>query len=170
MLDIIDKNNEIFSLRLFREHCVKIDIDGITNYIKDLSIFHKVDLSDILIVDNSIISFVFHLNNGIAILPFYENKHDRELVYLAKYLNSIVDSIDLREPNRKNIKYVVDETINQITYKMIKSMPNFQSNIEFYDTLGVNNDIESEYKGKTVENLKNYFNKICMKVISYNNK
>ena len=100
-MDYLDKNNELFSLRLFREHCTKIEFQNSINYIKDLRIFQNVDLNDILIVDNSIVSFAFHMNNGIAILPYYDNKRDKELVYLSKYLDSIVNSTDLRQEKRR---------------------------------------------------------------------
>ena len=136
VLNIIDKNYEIFSLRLFREHCLKIELNNTTNYIKDLSIFHNVSLKDMLIVDNSIISFVFHITNGIAILPYYDNKSDRELVYLCKYLESIVDSSDLRVPNRKHIKYIIEEIKDDYyNQKQSKSLYNRFHALEFYDSL-----------------------------------
>ena len=39
-----------------------------------------------VIVDNATYSFAFHLGNGIPVIPFYENKNDRELYFLTKYL------------------------------------------------------------------------------------
>ena len=42
-----------------------------------------------VIIDNSNLSFAFHLDNGIPILPFYDNKKDNELVTLVNYLNYI---------------------------------------------------------------------------------
>ena len=63
VLDIFDKNNEIFSLRLYRENCVQTKLEDDKVYIKDLRIFQNVDLKDMIIIDNSILSFAFHLVN-----------------------------------------------------------------------------------------------------------
>ena len=57
------------------------------------SIFDKYyDLKDIVIVDNSVLSFAYHLNNGIPIVPYYDSKEDSELIILSKYLLFIADS------------------------------------------------------------------------------
>lgn len=83
-------------------------IDENIVYIKDLRIFKNVDIKDMLIVDNSLLSFACHLDSGIPILPFYDNKSDIELVYLANYLESIANKPDLRLENIKYIKYTYD--------------------------------------------------------------
>lgn len=56
----------------------------------------KID--DIILVDNAAYSFAFHLGfkffcfistclaNGIPIIPFYDDKNDKELLYLTDYL------------------------------------------------------------------------------------
>ena len=56
-------------MRLYRQHCVE------TNYglIKDLRIVKNRDLKDMIIVDNSALSFAFHVKNGIPILPFFDD-------------------------------------------------------------------------------------------------
>ena len=105
MLDLIDKNNDLFSYRLFRENCIKSEINSSIIYIKDLRIFKNVDIKDMLIVDNSILSFAFHLDSWIPILPYYSNINDRELIYLVQYLDTIVNSYDLRIENKKFIKW-----------------------------------------------------------------
>ena len=105
VLDIFDKNNEIFSLRLYRENCVQTKLDNDKVYIKDLRIFQYVDLKDMIIIDNSILSFAFHLDNGIPILPYYSNKGDRELTYLVHYLGNLINHVDLSAENKKFIKY-----------------------------------------------------------------
>ena len=63
-------------MRLYRQHCVE------TNYglIKDLRIVGNRDLKDMIIVDNSALSFAFHVRNGIPILPFYDDQFDEELL------------------------------------------------------------------------------------------
>jgi len=73
-------------------------------YVKDLRIFKGVDLKNIVIVDNSVLSFAFHLENGIPILPFYDNKSDNEMNVLVNYLKTIAKKEDLRTENKKYIK------------------------------------------------------------------
>ena len=63
--------------RLYRQHCIKTN-EGV--YIKDLRVVRNRKLKDIILVDNAVYSFGFQLTNGVPILPFYENKSDRELV------------------------------------------------------------------------------------------
>ena len=40
-------------------------------------------MEDIVIVDNAVYSFGFQLENGIPIIPFYEDKEDEELLHLT---------------------------------------------------------------------------------------
>ena len=51
--------------------------------VKDLSIFKDVQIENILIVDNNIYSFAFHLENGIPILGYMGGKDDVELIKLC---------------------------------------------------------------------------------------
>lgn len=62
---------------------------------KDLRIL-GVDLKDVVLVDNSTYSFAFQLDNGIPILPFYNDRNDDELLHLTNYLEAIADSDDMR--------------------------------------------------------------------------
>lgn len=55
-LNHLDPDREIIKHRLYRQHCVN-PISGV--YVKDLRIIRDRDLKDILIVDNSIISFAY---------------------------------------------------------------------------------------------------------------
>lgn len=72
IIDLIDPNKEFFQHRLYRQHCFKCD----DAYVKDLRIIKDRDLEDLVIVDNSIISFAFQLDNGIPICAFYsDNKY-----------------------------------------------------------------------------------------------
>ena len=65
-----------------------------TNYglIKDLRIVINKDLKYMIIVDNSALSFAFHVKNGIPILPFFDDPFDEELKYLTYYLNCLRDA------------------------------------------------------------------------------
>ena len=71
---------------------------------KDLDIFKEhYDLKDIVIVDNSVLSFSFHLHNGIPIVPYYDEDKDGSLYVVGLYLIHIYSENDLREANKKQI-------------------------------------------------------------------
>lgn len=76
-------------------------VENNTVYIKDLRIIENVKLSDMIIIDNSVLSFAYQLENGIPILPFYDNPDDNELKFLSNYLCNIAKVEDLRVENRK---------------------------------------------------------------------
>ena len=46
-------------------------------------------------------SFAFNINNGVPILPFYDNEQDEELKHLTYYLNRLLDQsvVDVRDQN-----------------------------------------------------------------------
>jgi CTD small phosphatase-like protein 2 len=67
ILDRIDPNKEYIAHRLYRQHCTKRG----NFYVKDLRIIEDRDLKDIILVDNSIISFAFQMNNGVPISSFH---------------------------------------------------------------------------------------------------
>lgn len=57
-----------------------------------------------LIVDNFIYSFAFHLENGIPCVPFFGEKDDKELIKVIKYFTKIAANDDLRVPNKQMFK------------------------------------------------------------------
>ena len=61
-------------------------------------------MSDIIIVDNASYSFGYQIDNGLPILPYYDNKNDIELKNLISYLKSIHHVKDVREVNKKMLK------------------------------------------------------------------
>jgi CTD small phosphatase-like protein 2 len=67
VLDYLDEERQIIKHRLYRQHCVKV-ADGV--YVKDLRIIKDRLLQDIILVDNSIVSFAFNLDNGVPISAF----------------------------------------------------------------------------------------------------
>ena len=84
VLDQIDPTNELFQFRFYREHCIKTP-QGY--YVKDLRIFkNSRALSDLVLIDNSVYSFAFQIENGVPIIPFYRDKNDEELFHLITYL------------------------------------------------------------------------------------
>jgi len=87
VLDFIDPANQIFDMRLYRNNCVKTPF----GMVKDLRIIENRDLKDIILIDNSCLSFAFNINNGVPILPFFDNENDEELKHLTYYLNRLQD-------------------------------------------------------------------------------
>lgn len=56
ILDFMDGDRLIIKHRLYRQHCVS-PARGI--YVKDLRVIADRDLKDVILVDNSIVSFAF---------------------------------------------------------------------------------------------------------------
>jgi Dullard-like phosphatase family protein len=104
VLNFLDPENEIFECRLYRKDCIECNVNGSKFYVKDLDIFKNFNLKDIIIIDNSVLSFAYHLENGIPIVPYYDSKEDSELPILASYLENIFNYDDLREANKIHIK------------------------------------------------------------------
>ena len=59
-------------------------------YVKDLRIVRNVSLKHMALVDNSVYSFANQLDNGIPIIPFYDDRHDEELCHLIVYIENLV--------------------------------------------------------------------------------
>ena len=91
LLDIIDKKGYC-PYRLFREHCPLIN----TTFVKDLQRLGR-DLKDIVIVDNSPLSYSLHPKNGLPILTWFEDKSDRELFEIMPILEFLSNVPDVRE-------------------------------------------------------------------------
>lgn len=113
ILDFIDPDGALIQHRLYRHNCILTTAActpssnsasaGSGFYIKDLRIFQNSQFSmkDIVIVDNSVYSFAFHIDNGIPIVPFYDDKEDEEMLHLIYYLNCLAQVDDVRVQNRQ---------------------------------------------------------------------
>jgi CTD small phosphatase-like protein 2 len=68
-----------------------------------------------VIVDNAVYSFGFQLDNGVPILPYYEDPKDEEMLHLIYYLKCLSQHDDLREQNRKafQLKELESSNINE---------------------------------------------------------
>ena len=97
-MDHLDPDGSLIQYRLYRDHCIRTE-EGI--YIKDLRIISNRDLKDLIIVDNAVYSFGYQLDNGIPIIPFYDDKTDEELMHLILYFNCLAQCEDVRDQNRK---------------------------------------------------------------------
>lgn len=97
VLNYLDPENELFDHRFYRDSCVFKD--GV--YIKDLRIFEGEDLKNIILVDNAVYSMSYQLDNGIPIIPFYEDKEDDQLKKLELFMPILHQSKDVRNKIRK---------------------------------------------------------------------
>ena len=97
IIDYLDPSKRLISHRLYREHCLYVN----SKPIKDLSILSHRNLANTVIVDNSIHSFAYHLNNGVPIPAWRGSLKDRELLKLNRYLKKLVSCEDVREEIRK---------------------------------------------------------------------
>ena len=159
VLNYLDKENKYFHYRLYRNHCVQCDVDGIKFYVKDLDTLNKYyNLKDVVLIDNSVLSFAYHLNNGIPIVPFIEQKDDTQLLMLAYYLLSIASFDDLTQENKKHINI-------EHYLLMAKKLSNEESenNIEEdnnYDNKNINNKEKEININDNKENKNNKDNNI----------
>ncbi len=63
ILDQIDPERKIIKKRMYRQDCIQLQ----EFFIKDLDVFIDREKENIVIVDNSILSFAFDLDNGVPI-------------------------------------------------------------------------------------------------------
>lgn len=110
IIDYLDPDKKIITRRLYRDDC--INING-TLFIKDISLLSKeYQMKDIVIVDNSLYSFMNHISNGILINSFYYDKSDLELYSVMNYLiDHVAKNDDVRDVNDQffNFKQIMEE-------------------------------------------------------------
>lgn len=102
IIKYLDPDQKLFKAYLYRDHCVLTE-EGLL--IKDLTIFQDRRLENIVLIDNALYSFCFQIENGIPIIPFYNNKLDMELLSLRNYLKGLKNVSDVRNINRETFKY-----------------------------------------------------------------
>ena len=83
ILDYIDPNNEYFQFRLYRDACIPIQNKL---YIKDLRIIKDYDPSNVILMDNSLYSFMNQPSNGMLVNSFYTNNNDIQLINAKSFL------------------------------------------------------------------------------------
>ncbi|XP_012941776.1 carboxy-terminal domain RNA polymerase II polypeptide A small phosphatase 1 isoform X2 [Aplysia californica] len=81
--DLLDKWN-VFRCRLFRESCVFHR----GNYVKDLSRLGR-DLNQVVIVDNSPASYIFHPENAVGVTSWFDEMNDTELLDLIPFFERL---------------------------------------------------------------------------------
>ena len=88
----IDPENNYIKRIMYRDHCIhKGD-----KYIKDLRVLKDVPLSQVIIIDNLVVSFAAQLENGIYIPSYTGQSADTELKTIADFLVTIADVTDVR--------------------------------------------------------------------------
>jgi NLI interacting factor-like phosphatase len=89
-------------------------------------------LKDLIIVDNAVYSFGYQLDNGIPIIPFYDDKSDEELMHLIFYFNCLAQCEDVREQNRKafQLKDLQEIDIAEYLHSMMNNNNNSAKNGE----------------------------------------
>jgi Dullard-like phosphatase family protein len=105
VLNYLDPDKKYFEYRLYRSHCVLCVVDEMKFYVKDLGILEECcNLKDVVLIDNSVLSFAYHLDNGIPISPFYDSKIDYELLDISNFLLKYASESDIRNKLREIYK------------------------------------------------------------------
>ncbi|KAF7215038.1 dentin matrix acidic phosphoprotein 1-like [Nothobranchius furzeri] len=89
--DLLDKCGA-FQSRLFREACVFHK----GNYVKDLSRLGR-DLNKVIIIDNSPASYVFHPDNAVPVVSWFDDTSDTELLDLIPFFERLSKVDDIRD-------------------------------------------------------------------------
>eukprot|EP01080_Neovahlkampfia_damariscottae_P006701 gene6701-10866_t len=85
ILDELDKQKNIITKRLYREHCTSDD--GI-NFVKDLSTLGR-NLDEIWIIDNTPFSYSKHPENALPISTWIDDPNDTALIDLLPVLEKL---------------------------------------------------------------------------------
>ena len=141
LIELIDNKNYC-SYILYREQCT---LDNMI-YIKDLKKLGR-DLKDIIILDNTPISYKLNKENGIPISSFIDDDNDRELYDIIQILDflSYVDDVRYFIP-----KFIIGDEISYFAsldiirkYKNNNFKNNNQSAINFHPFINSDLDIKN---------------------------
>ena len=99
IINYIEKDKKYFKMRLYRDNCIFID-PGL--YIKDLRIIKDYDPMNVILMDNSLYSFMNQPSNGMLVNSFYTNHKDTQLISAKNFLiNHIFPCDDIRKECEK---------------------------------------------------------------------
>lgn len=119
--DILDENRYM-QYRLYREHCTSYAYGSGQVYIKDLNKIGR-NLKDVIILDNSPVSYLFHESNALPIRTWVEDPNDIELYKYLRLFEYLADVDDVR-PVISQFRESVDF---ELVEKLIKAKKNKQS-------------------------------------------
>jgi CTD small phosphatase-like protein 2 len=102
IINLLDPLHQYVSRVFYREHCVQLN-NGI--FVKDLRIFKDRDLKQTVLIDNSVLSFSFQLDNGVFISSYYGQNNDSELLYIFNYLKDLYYYDNVQDRNRKSFGF-----------------------------------------------------------------
>ncbi|KAG6147318.1 hypothetical protein E4U22_005887 [Claviceps purpurea] len=91
VIDWLEAERKYFSARYYRQHCTYRQ----GAYIKDLSSVEP-DLSKVMILDNSPLSYLFHEDNAIPIQGWINDPTDNDLMHLVPLLEGLQYVHDVR--------------------------------------------------------------------------
>ncbi len=165
MLDIIDRNNHC-CYRFYREHCTFIN--GI--FVKDLKRLNR-DLKNVIIVDNSPLSYAFNHDNGFPVTSWYDDKNDRELLDIIPILEFLSTVKDVR----KIISKIVEN--NEICFEKVEEIikneeinNNNNANNNNVNNNIVNNNINNNVNNNVNNNnVNNNINNVNISNVNNNN-
>jgi CTD small phosphatase-like protein 2 len=68
-----------------------------------------------VLIDNSVYSFAYQIENGVPIIPFYHDKNDEELFHLITYMQGVSLVDDVRTYNREafGLTRLAEEVANE---------------------------------------------------------
>ncbi|CAK93267.1 unnamed protein product (macronuclear) [Paramecium tetraurelia] len=82
IMQILDPQKDLFQGLFFRDHCTILQDNS---QVKDIKIISS-DLTKIILIDNNPQCFIPEPFNGIPIVPFLDNKADKELLILSQFI------------------------------------------------------------------------------------
>lgn len=91
VIDWLEQERKFFSGRYYRQHCTYRQ----GAFIKDLSSVEP-DLSKVMILDNSPLSYMFHQDNAIPIQGWISDPTDSDLLHLVPFLEGLQYVSDVR--------------------------------------------------------------------------
>ena len=92
IINYLDPEKNCVDYVLHRGHCIQTSIGTV----KDLRILDGRDMSQIIIVDNSVSSFASQIENGIYVPTYKGDVNDAELEKITSFLEEIADVGDVR--------------------------------------------------------------------------
>ena len=112
-------------------------------------------MENMIIIDNSVLSFAFQLENGIPILPYYQNKDDIEMENLKNYLTKLAlcDNLQLHNGANINLRALLDEAESVST----------MSDSLHINSLSINDKDKEEFNKKDKDKDNNFIQPIKKK-------